>query len=104
MPAIYSSKLITIVGANVTHVWAAPGMTLFPGDEITFQFALTASTASVQINGSDDGVNWVSLGAALTVSGALTCKRYAQYQFVVTGTTGTSAGVVTAPVPFYPVS
>lgn len=104
MPAIYSNKLAVVAGANITKLWAGPPLTLYPGDEITFQLALTVSTISLQINGSNDGVNFVSLGAALTASGVLTCKRFAQYQFVVTGTTGTTAAVVSSPVPLYPIS
>lgn len=62
-----------------------------------------AVTATVQLEGSNDGANWFAVGAALSLTGTAPQTgvavrvqfSYAQYRANVTAITGTSATVTT---------
>lgn len=69
----------------------------------TFVCSMTGSgavSASVQIQGSNDGSNWVNVGSALSATGtapvgSVANTTYAYFQAVVSSITGTSAAVTT---------
>lgn len=59
-----------------------------------------AGSATVQLQGSNDGTNWVNVGTALSAVstgpvGAVENSTYAYFQAVVSSITGTGAAVTT---------
>jgi len=69
----------------------------------TFVVSMTGTgtvSASVQIQGSNDGVNWCNIGSAMTGSSTAPVSQEAntsfqQFQAVVSSITGTAAAVTT---------
>lgn len=72
----------------------------------TFQAVVTGTgsvSATVQLNGSNDGVNWTAIGSGITITSGTSPQNGAQvsnttyqyYQANITALTGTSASVTT---------
>lgn len=92
----------TINGAGQT----VPNNTVPEGVSAPYQTFVCSMTgtgtvsASVQIQGSNDGTNWVNLGSALSASGTapvgeVANTTYKYFQGVVSSITGTAAAVTT---------
>lgn len=103
MPRILGPDTFSTVVAGIGR--GAPDL----GTIITMTAVLTCSSgncsAGVQLEGSNDGVNWFIVGAALTFASAASPQTqsavrvqfsYAQYRANCTAITGTGAQLVTS--------
>lgn len=88
------------VGQTVVNNWAPNGLS---APYQTFVCSMTGSgtvSASVQIQGSNDSINWVNIGSAMSASGTapvgqVSNTTYKYFQASVSSITGTAAAVTT---------
>lgn len=98
------ASLLTSAAANGTGPALDLGFAVSDDIGLEIITAGTVSTMSVQINGSEDGVNFFALGSALTVAGLtkITSPPVRYLQAVLSSLTG--GGNVTAIVNTVPLS
>lgn len=100
MPKVFTPDTFTAVAVGPGR--GAPDL----GTIITMTASLTGSgavSANVQLEGSNDGVNWFIVGTALSLTGTAPQTgsivrvqfSYAQYRANCTAITGTSASLTT---------
>lgn len=85
-------KTVTLINASASASLTSPSIGILDdrnSSNLTVWQVIVSATGSVNLQGSLDGTNWVTLGSAVTTSSIVTTTKCPYHRAVITANTGT---------------